>query len=515
MRLLGRKKIYTNYKIIDRNNIIEVLKKAYSEHRQNAIEIQYLIDFEKGVQPLTRPKVVRPEINHEIEDNVANYVTEFKLGYFWANPPMLIQHGNKELHKSDADVDDIGITSLNEMLKNGEGIGKKDLKLGDFVEKCGIGHRMVDIKTDFDDDYILWNSNGEFVGSLVNLYCLDSRYTFCVYYNGPGEQKVLSASFVKNGSRLLFTCFTDKERFEIEKWEIKSEQINPLGKNPIIEYERSVDRMGCFERQISDMCGLNDLVSDFANDSSQRTQEIWWGNDIDFDKDDKTGEDKRPKSGDWVLTYSGGNGDNLNPKIQPLSGTYDGTSAIQGISYRWNRILQKCKVPTQADSTGGGSTGIAEDIASGWAAAEVDAKREQTMIEDSRREELNLILRAISFVPESVLDADNSIRKIHSTDIDFFFDRKRNQDLTVKSNFISTLLGCGFNGRHVIKESNGFSNPEQVWVDSKETIEAIQRSKISGENINNQIENTSSDPINQISNSPNVDGTNTGKEQVT
>lgn len=504
MRLLGRRKIYTNYKTIDRNNIIEVLKKAYSEHRPNAIEIQYLIDFEKGIQPSTRPKVVRPEINHEIKDNAANYVTEFKLGYFWSNPPMLIQHGNNELHKSDANIDDVGITSLNEMLKNGEGIGKKDLKLGDFVEKCGIGHRMVDIKTDFNNDTILWNKNGEFVGSLVNLYCLDSRYTFCVYYNGPGEPKVLSVSFIKNGNKLLFTCFTDQSRYEIEKWEIKSEQMNPLGKNPIVEYERSIDRMGCFERQISDMCGLNDLVSDFANDSSQRTQEIWWGNDIDFDKDDKTGEDKKPKSGDWVLTYSSGNSGNLNPKIQPLSGTYDGTSAIQGISYRWNRILQKCKVPTQSDSTGGGSTGVAEDIASGWAAAEVDAQKEQTIIEDSRREELNLILRAISFVPESVLDADNPIRKLHGMDIDIHFDRKQNTDLTVKSNFISTLIKCGFEGKHIIKQANLFNDPEQVWVDSREGIEAYQKSQIGNGNEIKE-ENTSEDPINQIKNSPFID----------
>lgn len=220
MLFLGRKKIFTDVKNITAENIIDVLKKAYMQHQKNAMEIQFLIDYEKGVQPLVREKKVRKDIDIRISDNAANYVTEFKLGYFWSNPAMLIQHGNREMHQSDSDIDDIGITSLNEMLKNGESIGKKNLELGDFVEKCGIGHRMVDPKSeaDFDSDSILWNKNGEFVGSLVNLYTLDSRFAFCVYHNGPGKKKVLGVSYAKTGGKLYFTCFTDSERFEISGW---------------------------------------------------------------------------------------------------------------------------------------------------------------------------------------------------------------------------------------------------------------------------------------------------------
>lgn len=511
MLLLGRQKIFTDVKEITADNIIGVLKKAYAKHQKNAAEIQFLFNYEKGLQPLVRQKKVRPDIDIRISDNAANYVTEFKLGYFWSNPAMLIQHGNREMHQSDSDVDDVGITSLNEMLKNGESIGKKNLELGDFVEKCGIGHRMVDPKSepDFDSDSLLWNKRGEFVGSLVNLYTLDSRYAFCVYWNGPGKKKVLGVSYAKTGGKLYFTCFTDFWRFEVSGWKIKEQQRNPLGKIPIVEFERSVDRMGCFERQISDMDGLNAMVSDFANNVSQHTQEIWWGDNVDFEEDEETGEPKRPKSGEWLLTYSE---DGKVAKIQPLSSTLDGSSTLQGIANRWNRILQKCKVPTQADSEGGGSTGVAMGMSSGWEAAEVDALREQTMIEDGFREELNLILKAISLVSTKILDPSNPIRQIHSTDIDFHFDRKKSVDLTIKSNFIATLLAKGFNGRHVIKESNAFSDPEQVWTDSKEMIEAIQKSLITDSSTENieVTENTSGDPINQTTNSPIIDGTNTG-----
>ena len=54
MRLLGRQKIYTDADSIDKNNIVEVLQKAYAKQRQNVLEIQYLIDYERGEQPLQR-----------------------------------------------------------------------------------------------------------------------------------------------------------------------------------------------------------------------------------------------------------------------------------------------------------------------------------------------------------------------------------------------------------------------------------------------------------------------------
>lgn len=511
MLLLGRQKIYTDEKEITSKNIIPVLKKAYSKHCQNAREIQFLLDYEKGVQPLQREKKIRSDIDLRITDNAANYVKEFKVGYFWGNPAMLVQRGNKESHNTNSNIDDVGITSLNEMLKNGENIGLQDQQLAEFVEIGGIGHRMVDAKTDFEEDELFWNDDGKFVGSLAKIYTLDSRYAFCVYHNGVDKKKLIGVTYTRSSSgKLYFTCFTDNERFEITGWEIVGEvQVNPLTKIPIVEYERSVDRTGCFERQISDMDGLNVLVSDFANDVSQRTQEMWWGDNIDF-KEDEKGNPVKPKSGDWILTYSG---EGKTAKISPLSSGFDGTSTISAISYRWNRILQKCKVPTQADSEGGGSTGTAMDISSGWSGAEVDAMREQQLIEAGKREELNLILKAIKLVPTTILDANSPMRKIHSTDIDFHFDRRRNYDMTVKANFIATLISKGFNGRHVIKASEAFSDPEQVWADSKEGIEAYQKSIYDSGNESEDNNGSASDTANQISNSPYLDGMNTNNEK--
>lgn len=495
--LLGRQKIFTDEKEITRDNIIPVLRKAYSKHQQNAREIQYLFNYERGKQPLKRQKVIRKEINCVVTDDIANYIKKFHIGYFWSSPIMLVQRGNKEMHKTDSDIDSSGITALNEMLKNGENIGYKDQCMAEFVEIAGIGHRLIDIKTDFDDDDLFWNDAGEFVGSLVNVYTLDSRYAFCVYNNGVGQKKLMGVTFSKSDGKIHFTCFTDKERFEISDWDIDSVQRNPLKKVPIVEYERSFDRMGCFERSISEMDSLNIMVSDFTNDVAQHTQEIWWGNDLDF-PEDENGNPKAPKSGQWVLTSSGAE---KNPKIQPLSSTADSQSTLSAIEKQRSWILQKCNVPIQYDSSGGGSTGVAMDISAGWSDTEVAAMQKQQMVDKGKREELNLILKAISLVPENIIPLDSPIRKVHSTDVDMKYNRKKNYDLATKANSFATLVSHGINGRHALKVVELFTDVEQVWVDSKDGIESYQ--KFAYENSANQAdERNSSDLSDQVVNSP-------------
>lgn len=486
--LKGRRKIYTDEKEINSNNIIKVLSDAYSVHRKNQMEMQYLIDFEAGIQPLQRPKIVRPEINIEVTDNVANYVTEFKLAYFWGTPAMLIQRSDKDAHNTSADSDDAGISAMNEMLANGCSIGYKNQELGNFVEKVGIGYRLVDIKTDFSEEK----------EALVDICTLDPRFTFCIYSNSAKQKKLLGVTFRKIKGRIYYTCFTKQTRYEISQGKIKSATINPMESIPIVEYERAVDRTGCFERHLSDCTELNTLVSDFANLTAQQTQEIWWGNDVDFPIDPKTKKPIEVKSGQWVLTST--TPDGKTPQIKALSNAFDTNATLTAIDTRWRRILQKCKVPTQQDSEGGGSTGTAMDMSSGWSAAETEAVREEQMASKAQREELRLIIKALEFVPETILPEKAPIRNIHVGDINFHFSRRKNYDMSVKANALSTLIKTGVHGRHALKFIDGFEDTEATWNDSREMIESIQQAAASGNAANE--ENQSDRQIDQLKTSP-------------
>lgn len=501
MRLLGRQKIYTDVEKIDKNNVIEVLQKAYAKHRQNVLEMQYLIDYERGEQPLKRKKTVRADIDIRVNSSLPNYIKKFKKGYNWGSPILLVQRGNKEIHNTNSDTDDSGISGLNEVLKNGENISFKDQQMAEFIEICGIGHRMIEPKT-------FPTIINEAPESLVNIYTLDSRFAFMVYQNGPGQKEMMGVSYTKRSGKNYFTCFTDTERFEIEAGEIKSHTKNILGEIPIVEYERSVDRTGCFERKIKEIDALNILESDFANDVSQRTQELWWGDNIDF-KEDENGKPLKPKSGDWILTYSS---DGKVAKIAPLSSSFNGDSTLNAIKNQRATILQDCYVPIQYESSGGGSTGTATDMASGWSAAELDALQEQQMTERGKRKELSLILKAIKTVPSRALPEDSPIRRVHNSDCDFHFSRRRNYDLINKANFLVQLANIGVSGQHLFKQSEIFPDPVQAWMDSKDMFEAIQKSKIS----NNSSGDTriSADGSDQAENSPIFDGMNTANNKT-
>lgn len=496
MELLGRQKIYTDVEKINKNNVVDVLQKAYAKHRRNVAEMQFLIDYERGEQPLKRQKKVRSDIDIQVNSSLPNYIKKFKKGYNWGNPILLVQRGNQEIHNTDSNIDDSGISGLNEVLKNGENISFKDQQMAEFIEICGIGHRMVAPKA-------FPKTIKEMPDSIVDIYTLDSRFAFMVYQNGPGQKEMMGVSYVKKSGKNYFTCFTDTDRFEIECGEIKNHTINILGEIPIVEYERSVDRTGCFERKIKEIDALNILEADFANDVSQRTQEMWWGDNIDF-KEDEKGNPVKPKSGDWILTYSS---EGKVAKIAPLSSTFDGTSTLNAISHQRTTILQDCYVPIQYDSAGGGSTGTATDMSSGWSAAEIDALQEQQMTEKGKRKELSLILKAIQTIPSRVLPEDNPIRKVHNSDCDFHFSRRRNYDLINKANFLVQLANIGVSGQHLFKQSEIFPDPVQAWIDSKDTFEAIQKSKIT--NGSSDDTRISSDGLDQVGNSPILDGMNT------
>lgn len=476
---VGRRRIFTDEKNIDQGNVVAVLDKAYTKHCQNVMDMNFLIDYESGIHPKIRDRVkeIRPTIDYKVADNIAHYVTRFKIGYVWGSDAIYIQRGNNEIHETEGLEDNKGVAGLNEMLVNGEDISHKRQAIAEFVEKVGIGYSLVDLKTADEFEEKMVNEDGVYIDSPCHVYNLDSRTSFIVYHNGVGQKEVMGVTYVirENNSK-LFTCYTNDSVYVIENAEIKSVTPNLFGMIPIVEWDRSTTRAGCFEHCIEDMDALDILVSDAANDSTQRTQDIWWGHNIALPTDEN-GKTKEPESGEWVLTYTPqGLGDRgSDAKISPLASTYDGASAQSQIYRKFNHILQKCFVPVQSETTGGGSTGSAMDMSSGWSAMELDALSEEASLKHAMRKELRLILRAIKFVPEKILPSDSPVRKLHHTDIDLHFPRRRNYDLSVKANALATLLGRGVYPPHCLKAVEIFPDNEQVWRDSMEMMLEYQK----------------------------------------
>ena len=72
----GRKQIFTDVTQITKDNVIKVLQDALIVHEQNRTAIKFLLDYERGIQPIDdRIKEIRPEINIKVKDNMAAEIT--------------------------------------------------------------------------------------------------------------------------------------------------------------------------------------------------------------------------------------------------------------------------------------------------------------------------------------------------------------------------------------------------------------------------------------------------------
>jgi SPP1 family phage portal protein len=516
VELLGRKRIYTDVDRITAKNVISVLQDALSIHKQNVASMAYLLRYEKGVQPLQRKKEIRKDINIEVVDNIANQITEFKLGYNWGNPITYVQRGNRDISGNQPNKDDDAVSILNEMNEE-EAAFAKDQELARYLEICGIGYQMVDIKRE------------KACASVFDLFVPNPLYAFVVYRNNIAETPMMGVTYrtLKNGDS-YYTCITDSTRYEIrnvvqivdgvraeDTWEFNDNrpgyegEKNPFGKVPIVEFVRSYDRMGCFERQIPDMDALNIEVSDFANSVAQNTQEIWWGNDFEFPKNED-GSKKRPKSGQWLMTKTLANG--TKPLIKPLSSTFDYGGVQANIESKRNTILQKCYVPLQTDP-GGGSTANAMSLSSGWSAAENHALKEEQIIRRSKMMVLDLELVAIS-IRSDWLDG-SPVLDLKLSDVVPKFTRLKTYDLGTKTNAMIAMIKTGINGRVAMQTVDLFPDVAQAWNDSREMIEKFQESIVKKDEPQSVPDDREmSDQTDQTGNSPILDGMNMSQSKT-
>lgn len=497
----GRIEIFTDAKDVNQKNIIKVLRDAYAQHQENASRYDFLLRYEAGEQPLQREKKYRPDINCECVDNIAAEATEFNVSYKWSNPITLVQRGKDESKIS-------AISKLNDCYEL-QSIKAKTQKLGRFVEICGIGYTYIDT--------VPRNSDCPFA-----VEALDPRFTFVVRSNAFIDKRVvMGVTFSVTKAGKHFTCFTPTTRYEIRniydvengkaidtkgKWEEanRSGERNPLGYVPIIEWFRSYDRMGGFERQISEMDNLNLLISDFTNDVEQNTQAIWHTNDVEFPTQVVENEDgtktevvQKPKTNDWMQTFTSQDG--KTPFVKPLAIDYNYEGMLNNIITRRALILQKCNVPQRNDNSGG-STGIAMSDATGWSAAEAAACKQQNIMESCKMEEVKVVLKAIQLAV-----GHEDLKKLTLSDVQPNIKRQKTYELTVKTNAITTLISHGFSLEDAITIAPLFEDPAQTMLRSGDGVKKYQESKVFG-NEKNKESRPFADYSDQVENSPNING---------
>ena len=459
--LTGRRKIFVDEEIIDENNIEKVVSDVMKIHAKNAAEIKYLMDYERGIVPIhERVKKGREDVDYRINENHAAEIKTFKVGYVFSSPITLVQRAVED--NGNSGEDDKRVAKLNEMLFE-QGKAAKDKQLAEDFSICGVGYRMA-LPKSFDDGGI----------APFDILPLNPLTTCVAYSNDIYQRPVLGISYVvKADNKTRIGAYTDKKYFELEgsnlggtvKLVEGKTKKNGIGMVPIVEYRADEQRMGCFEKVLDQLDALSILASDRVNGLSQFVQNILWADNVTVSEEQK----EEVKRGGWLFTKSDGN---TKANIQYLTQQLDQTSAQSLVDWTYEQVLQITGTPARGKSTGG-NTGQAIVLSNGWTIAETAAKNTEVVFKDSEFQFLRIILRILA----KDKNVEEDMKALRLSDIDIKFSRNKTDSLLVKAQALQLQIDAGIAPLTAIKTCDLYSDPQQVWVDSKPYIEANRKVK--------------------------------------
>lgn len=430
---LGRIQIFTDEKVITRENVLDVLSSAMNTHRMNQERITYLWNYYRGQQPvLERKKTVREEINNKVVENVAAEIVDFHTGYLLSEP---IQYVGK---KDDMRISE-AITVLNDWMDDA-GKESSDSAVSEWFHICGVGYRMALPNKDEDDD------------CPFRIFDLDPNYTTIVRYSGLGHDPVMGIQYVvKQDGTIDYTCYTPDFMFEITDDKITKVVPNPMRMIPIIEYPLNNARQGVFEKVLPLCDALNALTSDRMDSVDQFVQAFFKFINCDIDGDEFE-EFKRM----GAIKIKSVNGQNADVQLITAELNQTQTQTLKGDLYQ--SILNICSMPNRNGGSSTSDTGAAVTMRDGWSAAETRAKRTEKMFRKSEKQFLKLILR----ICEAIDDLGITVGDIKES-----FTRRNYCDIQTKSQVLTTMLANPKIHPRLAFESCGmFVDPEAAYVES-------------------------------------------------
>ena len=454
-RLFGRRKIVTEAREINRDNVIhEIVEKAHLTHLQNKSEIEYLWRYYKGDQPiLYRQKEIRPEINYHIVENRAQEIVAFKTGYLCGSP---IQYVSRN---SEDDISE-AVKQLNDMMLS-ESKATKDKELVEWDMICGTAFRMVLSDDGSDPD-----------AAPFEIYTLDPRQTFVVYSIDHRSKPLAGVyeAYDEDNQIARYSVYTEQSVFEIAVEDKDGKAVNAeiketpnmwQGRIPIIEYPANPARMGAFETVISLLDAINIVDSDRANGLSQFIQSLVVLTNAELPEGTTANEIR--ESGLIQLASTSDN----KATIDIISESLDQTNTQTLKEDLYQAVLTIVGMPSQGDAnTGDSSNNGAVILKNGWQGAEARAKDSELMFKQSEQEFLKIVL----FLCRELSDFNLKV-----SDIEAHFTRRNYQDLLSKSQVLINMLSNDKIAPKLAFDSCGmFIDSEEAYRISKEYYDELK-----------------------------------------
>lgn len=432
--MFGRRAIYTDERVISRQNVLGVLNQAMIVHSQNRAEIAFLYDYYRGDQPvLHRKKEIRAEINNRIVENHANEIVSFKVGYLMGEP---VQYVSRD---ADDSADAEALNKLNRyMYANNK--AALDKELADWFSICGVAYRMV-----------LPSNDSEIDDAPFTLYTLNPMRTFVVFWSGLGNEPVMGVYVVsrQNGSE-LYCVYTKDRYFEIENGSIVSETPHSLGAVPIVEYEANMARQGAFEIVLPMLDAINTIASNRADGLEQFVQALLVLKNVDVDGD----QYKELLRQGGLLVPSDGDAKYLTQELNQ-------TQTQTLVDYMYQTVLTICGMPsTSGGNTSDSSNNGAVILKNGWQSAEARAKDTELLFKKSERRFLKIAMNIANIVADDDFSASS---------IEIRFTRRNYENLQEKAQVLLQMLSSDkIHPRLAFAHCGMFADPEVAYTASME-----------------------------------------------
>ena len=461
LHLNGRRMILTDETEVNIGNVVQILRKALPYHWKNRSEISYLWSYYKGRQPiLNRVKEVRPEITNKIVENRANEIVSFKSGYLMGEPLQYVSRGNAE-NIADA------INQLNEFVF-AEEKPAKDKELADWFHICGTSFRMV-----LPDEMA-----GEDDESPFEIYTLDPRNTFVVYNNGLGNKPILGVKYVVDENGVVhYSCYSDREYFEIVESKVVSYDTHILGEIPIIEYPLNMARIGAFELVIPLLDAINLTDSNRLDGVEQFIQALMLFHNVDISSEDF--DELRERGAIKFKDID----PQLKAEINSLVSNLNQGETQTLVDHMYQTVLTICGMPNRNGGSSTSDTGSAVIMRDGWSAAEARAKDSELMFKKSERIFLKVVLNICHTLADMDLKVCNVEIRFTRRNYENILQKAQVLDLMLKNNKIHPRLAfehCGLFVDSDLAYTLSAEYAEEQEQKAQELFEQQQRMKQEG-----------------------------------
>lgn len=437
----GRKKIYTNAATITSENIVNELGKALVIHQQNIIEINYLDRYYRGDQPiLYRKKVVRPEVNNKIVENLAYMIVETKVADMVGEPIQYVLRGTDE-GKSQQ------VTDLNAIM-DGEDKPSVDIEMERWRHICGTGYKFIDKD----------NKNGSLLDeSEFSITSEDPRRTFVAYFNNGKPAFSCQIREDENGKEFYF-IYTNQFYFLIVNSEIRGYGINGNGAIPVIEYPNNERLLSDIEITIAITDELNKMASDRANGIEQFISS--WIKFVNCEIDSETYKEMRQEG---ALVVKSNNGDSNKADVDVMTSELNQSESQIAVSDQYEKMLVIQGLANRQDNASGDTQGAVE-LRNGHYDAEKRAELSEPIYKRSERRFLRIVLNRLRITNGFTLKP---------SDLEIHISRSKMDNMLTKAEVLKMLLESGIKYERAIKTVGLFSDPEQVAIESRDRMKIL------------------------------------------